>query len=97
MACFIGLLQWKDIGSLARTSNKGKEMGVNTLYVREQLKCMELCLRIDDESMKSLWVRIKDQTSTGDIVAGTCYGPSDQKAQVDLQRSLPTLSLSVVL
>lgn len=54
MACFIGLLQWKDIGSLARTSNKGKKMGVNTLYVREQLKCMELCLRIDDESMKSL-------------------------------------------
>lgn len=71
MACLIGLLQWKGTGSLGRTSNKGKEMGVITLYVREQLKYVQLCLRIDDESTKSSWIRNKEQTSTGDIVVGT--------------------------
>jgi len=30
-------------------------------YVNDQLECMELCLGMDEELTKSLWVRIKGQ------------------------------------
>ena len=48
-----------------RLERPGEEVA---LYVREQLECIELCLRMDDEPNESLWVRIKEQTSMGDIV-----------------------------
>lgn len=41
------------------------------IHIREQLKYMAICLRIDDESAKSSWIRNKEQTSTGDTAVGT--------------------------
>lgn len=34
---------------------------------------MVLCLRENDERVKSSWVRIKEQTSEDDTVVGVCY------------------------
>lgn len=44
---------------------------------------MVLCLREDNERAKSLWVRIKEQTSKGDTAVGVCYRTPDQEEQVD--------------
>jgi len=33
---------------------------------------MELCLGVDEELSKSLWVRIKGRAETSDIIAGVC-------------------------
>jgi len=44
---------------------------------------MELCLGMNEESTKSLWVRIRGTAGTGDIIVGVCYRPLDQEAQVD--------------
>jgi len=53
-----------------------KQGGRVVLYGREQLECMELCMRVGDES---LWVRTKVQTNTGDFVVGVYYGLPDQE------------------
>jgi len=34
---------------------------------------------VDEEPTKSFWVRIKEQTSMGDIVVGVCYRLLDQE------------------
>ena len=44
---------------------------------------MELCLGMDEEVTKSLWVRIKDRAGTGDIIVGVCYRPPDQENRAD--------------
>ena len=77
MATKTGVLGWKDIGFLGRTSRGDKEGGVD-LYVNNQLECMDLHLGMNEELTKKLWVRIKESTGTGDSVVGVCYGPPDQ-------------------
>ncbi|KAM6092638.1 uncharacterized protein LJ206_005604 [Theristicus caerulescens] len=72
------VLEWKDTGSLGRTGRGDKEGGV-TLYVNDQLECMELCLGMDKELAKSLWVRIKGRAGTDDITVGVCYRPPEQE------------------
>ena len=57
----------------------GEMRGV-TLYISGQLESMELCLGPDE---KSLWVRIKGRTGTGDIVVGVSYRPPDQEDRAD--------------
>lgn len=47
-----------------------RRRGGVALHVKEQLECMELCLAMDDEPSESLWVKKKEQTSTGDTVVG---------------------------
>ena len=49
------------------------------LHVREQLECIELCLGVDEERVKSLWVSIKGQTHMGDIAVGVHYKPPDKE------------------
>ena len=44
-----------------------------TLYVNDQLECMELRLGMDEELTKSLWLRIKGRAASGDIIVGVCY------------------------
>lgn len=46
---------------------------------REPPECMELCLRVND---KSLWVRLKEQTNSGDFVVGAYYRLPDQEEKV---------------
>ncbi|GAB0203486.1 hypothetical protein GRJ2_002814200 [Grus japonensis] len=58
---------------LFRKDRQGRRGGGITLYVNDQLECMELHLGMDEELTKSLWLRIK-----GNIIAGVCYRPSDQ-------------------
>ncbi|KAK4831293.1 hypothetical protein QYF61_016763 [Mycteria americana] len=68
---------------LFRKDRQGRRGGGVTLYVNDQLECMELHLGMDEEPTKSLWVRIKGRAGTGDIVVGVCYRPADQEYQVD--------------
>lgn len=72
MTPITGVLQWRDAGALGRTG-----WGA-TLYVREQLDCVELCLGMDEELMENLWVRIKDRTGKDDITVLICYRPPNQ-------------------
>ena len=44
---------------------------------------MELCLGMDEELNKSLWVTIKGKAGTGDVIVGVCYRPPDQEDQAD--------------
>ena len=53
------------------------------LYVRKWIDCEELCLRNSHDQVESLWVKIKDRSSKGHLVAGVCYRPSDQEEAVD--------------
>ena len=51
--------------------------------MREQLECIELHLRENDDQVESLWVRIKGQANMGDTVVGVYYRPPDQEEEVD--------------
>lgn len=53
---------------LFRTDSPGRRGGGVALSVRQHLECIELCLRVDDERVESLWVRIKGQTRKGDTL-----------------------------
>lgn len=64
-----------------RKHRVGKEERGAVLAVREQLKCIELCLGMDEESTENLWVRFKMRTGKVDIVT-LCYKLSDQEDQV---------------
>jgi len=44
---------------LFRNDRQGRQGGDVAIYVNDQLECMELCLGVDEEPTKSLWVRIK--------------------------------------
>ncbi|GAB0181485.1 hypothetical protein GRJ2_000613800 [Grus japonensis] len=55
---------------LFRKDRQGREAEGVTLYVNDQLVCMELLLGMDEELTESLWVRIKGRAGTGDIIVG---------------------------
>ena len=82
MAPVTGVLERKDTGFLGRTG-RGNEEGDVTLYVIDQLECMELHLGVDEELTESLWVRSKGRTGIGDIIVGVCYRLPKQEGQVD--------------
>ncbi|GAB0206583.1 mitochondrial enolase superfamily member 1 [Grus japonensis] len=60
---------------------------------------MELHLGMDEEPTESLWVRIKGRAGAGDIIAGVCYRPPDQRDRVDeaLYRQIGAASCSQAL
>ncbi|GAB0203631.1 hypothetical protein GRJ2_002828700 [Grus japonensis] len=64
-----------------RKDRQGRQGGGVTLYVNDQLECMELHLGMDEELTESLWVRIKGSAGAGDIIARVCYRPPDQRDQ----------------
>jgi len=39
----------------------------------DQLECKELCLGMDEELTKSLWVSITGRAGTADIIVEVCY------------------------
>lgn len=51
---------------LFREDRPGRQGGRVALSVREQLECIKLCLGVDKEWVKCLWVRIKGQANMGD-------------------------------
>jgi len=65
---------WKD-----RPTRRG---GGVALYVRKQLECIEVCLRVEEERVESLWVRIKGQARMHDTVMSVYYRPPDQAEEV---------------
>jgi len=75
---------------------QGRQGGGVTLFVNDQLECMDLPLRMDEELTESLWVRIKRRAGTGDITVGAFYRPSDQEDQADkaLYRQIGAASCS---
>jgi len=68
---------------LLRKDRQGTRGGRVTLYVKDQLECMELCLGFDEEPTESLWVKIQGRAGTGDIIVGVCYRPPDQNERAD--------------
>ncbi|GAB0205858.1 hypothetical protein GRJ2_003051400 [Grus japonensis] len=84
---------------LFRKDQQGRGGGGVTLYVSDQLECMELCLGMDEEPTESLWVRIKGRAGTGDTIVGVCYGPPDQEDRMDeaLYRQMGAASCSQAL
>ena len=68
---------------LFRRDRQGKRGSGVALYVRKWIDCKELCLRNSHDEVKSLWVKIKDQSSKGHLVARVCYKPPDQEEAVD--------------
>ncbi|GAB0191017.1 mitochondrial enolase superfamily member 1 [Grus japonensis] len=84
---------------LFRKDRQGRQGGSVTLYINDQLECMELHLGMDKEPTKSLWVRIKGSTGAGDIIAGVCYRPPDQGDRADeaLYRQIGAASCSQAL
>lgn len=70
------------------------------------LKCMELCLRMDEDLTKSLWIRSKGRAGIADILVRVCYRPPNQEDQMDelytaihsyTHRDIVSLSQAVVL
>lgn len=53
------------VNKLFRKDRLGRQGGRTVFYMRQQLKCMQLCLGMDDVSVRSLWVRIRGQTDVG--------------------------------
>ncbi|GAB0179991.1 hypothetical protein GRJ2_000464400 [Grus japonensis] len=84
---------------LFRKDRQGRRGGGITLYVNDQLECMELHLGMDEEPTESLWVRIKGRAGAGDIIAGVCYRPPDQGDRADeaLYRQIGAASRSQAL
>lgn len=56
-----------------RKDGLGRQGGRVAVYVREYQGCMKFCLWMCDEPAESLWMKIKEQNSMGDIVVGVCY------------------------
>ncbi|GAB0210150.1 hypothetical protein GRJ2_003480800 [Grus japonensis] len=84
---------------LFRKDRQGRRGGGITLYINDQLECMELHLGMDEEPTKSLWVRIKGRAGAGDIIVGVCYRPPDQGDRADeaLYRQIGAASRSQAL
>ncbi|GAB0204592.1 mitochondrial enolase superfamily member 1 [Grus japonensis] len=84
---------------LFRKDRPARRGGGVALYVREQLECIELLVGVDEERVKSLWVRIKGQANMGDTVVDVYYRPPDQEEEVDeaFYRQLEVASRSQAL
>ncbi|GAB0207157.1 hypothetical protein GRJ2_003181300 [Grus japonensis] len=84
---------------LFRKDRQGRQGGDVTLYVDDQLECMELHLGMEEELTESLWFRIKGRAGAGDIIAGVCYRPPDREDRADeaLYRQIGAASRSQAL
>ena len=69
--------------SLFRRARWGRRGGGVALYVRKWIDCEELCLRNSHNQVESLWVKVKDWSSKGHLVARVCCRPPDQEEAVD--------------
>lgn len=84
--CSDSLCDWNVVMKgymLFRKHRPGKHSGGVALDVRQHLEYISVCLRVDDESVESLSVRITQQASKGDTVGGDCYRPPDEEKEVD--------------
>lgn len=70
MAHATGVLQWRYTHSLGRP---GWEDEVELHFSCYPTKGIEFFLGMDDGPAESFWVRVKEQSSIGDIVTGACY------------------------
>ncbi|GAB0190604.1 hypothetical protein GRJ2_001525700 [Grus japonensis] len=66
---------------LFRRDRQGRRGGGVALYVTEGLDCTELS--VGDDTVESLWVRIKGQANKGDVVVGVYYRPPSQDDATD--------------
>lgn len=64
-----------------RKDKWGSQGGGATLCVSEQLECTVLCLGVDEELTRILWVRTKGRAGTGDIKVGVCNSHLTRKAE----------------
>lgn len=64
-------------GVLEGQDRQRRQGGDFALCVSDQLECLELCLRMEEEATQSLWVRIEVRARTGDVVV-VCHRLPDQ-------------------
>lgn len=68
---------------LFRRGRQGRRCGGVVLYVKKGTDCKELPLRNSYKQTKSLWIKIKDQTDKGHLVARVYYRLPDKWEPVD--------------
>ncbi|GAB0207904.1 mitochondrial enolase superfamily member 1 [Grus japonensis] len=68
-------------GSSEETGRTGEVGGGVVLYVTEGLDCTELS--VGDDTVESLWVRIKGQANKGDVTVEVYYRPPSQDDATD--------------
>ena len=73
-----------------RRDRRYKRGGGVVLYGKRWINCEALSMRNSHDQVESLWVKFKDQSSKGNLVAGVCYRPPDQEEAVD-EAFLPQL------
>lgn len=83
---------------LFRKGRQGRWGGGISLYISDQLKCVELCLGMD-ESWQTSWVRIKGRAGTSDITVEVSYRPPNEEDHVNeaLYQQIEAASLSQAL
>lgn len=62
---------------------EGRGRDVVVLYVREWVDCEQRSLRASHGQVESLWVKLKERTNKGQLVAGIYYRLPDQREAVD--------------
>ena len=65
-----------------RKDRPARRRGGVALYVKEQLEHIELCLGVDEEQVKSLWVKTKSQANMGGTAVGVYHRPPDQEGKL---------------
>jgi len=77
---------------LLRKDGQGRGGGAVTLYVTEQLECTDLCLGVDGELTKSLWVRTQGSAGTGDVRVEVCRGSHEDQVDEAFYRQIGAAS-----
>ncbi|GAB0188677.1 hypothetical protein GRJ2_001333000 [Grus japonensis] len=75
------LLDWRimmDGYRLFHKDRQGRRGGVATLYVKENLECIEVNYGNCGSPIKCLWVKIRGIVSKGDLRVDICYRPPNQ-------------------
>jgi len=88
---------------LFRRDRRGKRGRDISLYIEKSIQCEELSLKNSREQVESLWVRIRDRSHKGNLMAGVYYRPPDQGKPADeaffrqLQEALRSQSLILMV
>lgn len=69
-----GVIQWMDTGCLGRTGWESDEGVWGMLHF-----LWKVCIRICQESVENLWVKISGKSNIGSVLESMCYRPSDKE------------------
>ena len=64
-----------------KTDRQGRKGNGVALYVKKECECVEI--NGGDDTVESLWVRIKVKANKTEIIMGVYYRPPNQDEEVD--------------